>query len=639
MGFFDRNPLLVNIGQQVQIDGPQEAKVVKQPAKEVPQVPHLAAVTAETPAQVASRVMPTQAPVTAPSRVQVEEDENPIIERLDQVPDANKVLTGIDTGSLIPIPKTLEYSLVVIETKPKVARIYYDPEADARQIGQEIRQIRIKLQSNSYHADGREQRCRSSVLRSLVDDFKAKNSADELGGLASNSYGRKTFENIVDIAVKERATDIHFQFIRNKAEVKIRVDGELEPLCDENGGVYMSSQMESAVGWAYTNGTADDSNSHSQFSSTANLYAMIKPRHTHGKMISLRYQTLVGEHGPKVVCRILNTDTNQPTLSYEQLGYYPSHIEIFREAARTPAGMVLFAGVTGSGKSTSQKTFIETHPGNGSSAFYSIEDPIEYPLKGVHQIPMQRDLLNREKSNAMYAEIVSGLMRSDPDCVMVGEVRDRATASASQQIVETGHMALGTVHAHLLSGIIPRLTDEEVGMSRKLLTSPNIINMLNYQALIPKLCENCMINGCDHAEHEFINGGGITDPIIIKKDIEYVLSTLEKQFGMDRKNFNFRRTGGCPSCNQRGTAGLTVAAEMMIPTRKWLQLTRDGEDYKAIEEYRAHSDKRWDSDNMNGKTVFEHTLHKALMGYVDPRQCERFDSLARFDLMDTPKLT
>ena len=84
-------------------------------------------------------------------------------------------------------------------------------------------------------------------------------------------------------------------------------------------------------------------------------------------------------------------------------------------------------------------------------------------------------------------------MRSDPDGVMLGEIRDKLTALFALQIAETGHLAMGTVHAHLISNIIPRLTNDQIGVSRQALTGPNILNLLVYQALVPKLCRCCAL--------------------------------------------------------------------------------------------------------------------------------------------------
>lgn len=358
--------------------------------------------------------------------------------------------------------------------------------------------------------------------------------------------------------------------------------------------------------------------------------------------VVLRYQSLKGYLGPKMIARLLQVDLQKPTLTYDQLGYAPSQIDLMKDVTALPSGFVLFAGVTGSGKTTTLKTFVETHPGQGSMAMYSIEDPVEYPLKGVHQIVLQRDLTDVNSSTRQYNETVASLMRSDPDVVIVGEIRDLASARAGQQIVETGHMALGTVHAHLMSGIIPRLTNDEIGMSRDGLTHPNTLSALVYQALVPKLCPHCSLNLDDALEQ----ARGASDDIIqigdgpvLKpqgEDEEYQLRStvraLDERFKVSTSGLKFRRYSGCSHCNQRGTRGVTVVAEMMMPDRRWLELTREGRDYEALMHYRQTSDGRFDTPDMTGKTVLEHTLYKALGGLVDVRHCQRFDSLKRFDV-------
>jgi general secretion pathway protein E len=556
-----------------------------------------------------------------------------IIERHEQVPQHHGVLTSGDTRSIIRIPKHLEYALAVIEIGAKRVAILYDPEAPSKEIADLLKDLRNKLTVEGYQIDRGEMACRPAVIKMVVDEYRAALELDSDDGSAVHSRARELWERIVELAARAGATDIHAQLVKAKGHVKIRVHGELEPLPDGQSGVYSAKLLEAAFGWGFTNGAESDSNSDSLYHAKSNLYAMIKPRAIDGKQVGLRYQSIVGGYGPKVVCRLLNTDTDAPTRTYDELGYSPSHIALLLEAARTPSGMILFAGVTGSGKTTSQKTFIETHPGNGTSAFYSIEDPIEYPLRGVHQIPLQRDLLDKVGSAAKYAEVIAGLMRADPDGVLLGEIRDAASAMAAQQIVQTGHMASATVHAHLVTGILPRLTDDEIGMSRQVITNPNMLSLLAYQALVPVLCPHCRINGTDNSELTHVRHGSVESATSGKPDaLNYIFKNLEKRFNLGRELFNFRRHGGCGRCNQRGTIDLTVVAEMTIPDRTWLTLIREDRDYDALTHYRASSDGRFDSDDMTGKTVFEHTLFKAMMGNVDPRECERFDSFSRFEI-------
>ena len=546
------------------------------------------------------------------------------VEKLSELPPFSRLLTDGGPNAVLRLPSAIEKHLCAIETGVKRAIILFDVDKQAL-VRPFISQLRGKLIAEKFTFERSEIPCAVQVIEQLVEDARTDQDIQDKGedhGI-SQSKAREIFESWVALAVQEKATDIHVQVVNNIAEVKLRVDGELEFIRDQQGGVYTPLQAERAVAWAYNNASGKGSNSNSQFSTGENLYCMIAAREVGGKRVAMRYQSIKGWAGIKVVCRLLYVDIDAPTLTYEQLGYAQSHIKQLKSASNTPSGTIIFAGVTGSGKTTTLKTFIETHPDNGRDAFYSIEDPVEYPLRGVHQIPIQRDLLDRKGSQAKYAEVVAGLMRADPSCVLMGEIRDPATAISAQQIVETGHMACGTVHAHLVSGIVPRLTNEEIGMNRDVLTNPNILTLLVYQALVPKLCPHCKINAnqfqpsMSDAEHVF-----------------EVLDNLEQRFNLSRENFFFKRIGGCTKCKKRGTAGLTVVAEILTPDRSWLNLIRGSMDYEAMMYYRSKSDGSFTTPDMNGKTVFEHALYKSFTGLIDPRNCERFDSFERFEILN-----
>lgn len=544
-----------------------------------------------------------------------------IIDSLDKVPAHTAVLTANDHKSLLRLPKEVEPYLCAIELGPQRAMILYS-NAGPTEVRNTLQTLRARLAAaNITVARGAERLASSEVIQLVVENYTSRQGGSVEGQRSGTGHSRSKalFDSWVEYAATAGATDIHIQIHGQQATAHVRVHGELEPVKDAHKGRYTAHMAESAIAWAYNNAAGTGTNSESQFNGE-NAYCMISPRTIGNQQIALRYQSLRGQYGPKVVCRLLNVDLEQPTRSYEELGYAPSQCELLREAANIPSGFNLFAGITGSGKSTTLKTFIETHPGTSRSAFYSIEDPVEYPLRGVHQINLQRDLTDKAASAAKYGEVVGSLMRADIDGVLMGEIRDPATAAAGQQIVETGHMAAGTVHAHLISAIIPRLTNDEIGMSRQTLTNPNMLTLLCYQALVPVLCEHCKVPA-----QELTDGPEAAHLLDI-------LDQAEARFGIGRARFYVRREGGCDCCNQRGTSGLTIVAEMLIPDRKWLRLTRGGLDYEAVAHYRSFGDGNFLSPDMTGKTVFEHALYKSALGKVDPRQCERFDTFRRFEL-------
>jgi len=547
---------------------------------------------------------------------------NAVIDSLDNVPQHSAVLTAGDSRSVMRLPREIERFLCALELGAQRALILFAPTGPA-EVRTHLQNLRAKLLAAGFTMDRLERPATSEVIQLIQENYTARQAgADGRASTVSPSRAKALFEGWIDFAATNGATDVHIVIHQSQARTYVRIHGELELIKDEHGGTYTAHMAESACGWAFNNASGAGTNSESQFGASDNAYCMITPRHIGTQQIALRYQSLRGQHGPKVVCRLLNVDLEQPTRTYEELGYSESHCDLLRHAAHIPAGFLLFAGITGSGKTTTLKTYIETHPQNGSAAFYSIEDPVEYPLRGVHQINLQRDLIDRAGSAAKYAEVVAGLMRADPDGVLMGEIRDPASAISGQQIVETGHMAAGTVHAHLISSIIPRLTNDEIGMSRQTLTNPNMLTLLCYQALVPVLCPHCRTSASrlPKADPEFGH-------------VSSIMGAIEERFKLDANRFFLRNPTGCAKCNHRGTVGLTVVAEMLMPDRKWLQLTRDMQDYEAVLHYRSFSDGDLTSPDMTGKTVFEHALYKALNGEIDPRQCERFDSFRRYEIL------
>lgn len=458
-----------------------------------------------------------------------------------------------------------------------------------------------------------------SAPTALINElYNAKVGAQTSGQGRSTSVHMALITELIEYALENDATDIHMETRGSKGVIRFRVHGEVENKRDEQNkvtGNYAASAVVDCMGTLYNLMAQKKSSGGAQFEKDKNQYCMIPFTEIPDHSLKLRFQSVKGNEGPKAVMRLLHINENQRTLSFETLGYEPTHCEMLGVAMGTPSGAVLISGITGSGKSTTLKSFIELNPSAPSSAIFTIEDPVEYPIRYAHQIPIQRDLSNPAESARMYNETVSALMRLDPDIGVLGEIRDRFSAMALQQFTESGHMGLGTVHAHLLSGIVPRLVNPEIGMNREVLTSPNMLTLLVYQALVPKLCQHCAHTSAQAAE---------LDPNVVS-----ILKNMHR-LDLPEPDFRWKNSKGCSQCQRRGTVGLTVVAEMMMPDDDWLRLIRDSKDTEAVTHYRSLSDRDLLSGNMDGKTVFEHTLYKASRGAVDVRQCSRFDVWARY---------
>ena len=555
-----------------------------------------------------------------------------MIEHLDQLGGEKiELISGGDQLGQFKIPKNHEHAVAAIATSKNTAKILVDPEFSGN-VSATLTNLRTRLASHGFDIEPGETPCVAGVIRSLVEDYQSRASARGSIDTSAASEGRALWELIGDLAIRAGASDVHHVCENERGTVLIRVDGELEPLPGRDRGVFTATQLRAAVSWAYTNNVQSGSNTESQFQDDVNASAMIKSRVVDGKKIAMRYQSFRSPTGPKIVCRLLHTDSDAPARTYIQLGYAPAHIELFHEVPYGPPRINILAGITGSGKTTTAQSFWENHPGNGTHAFYSIEDPIELRLKGVHQISFQRNLQDRAASEREFDGIVMDLLRGDLDGAFIGEIRDRSSGAAAQEIAFTGHMAMGTLHAQFISGIVPRLTDESIGLKRSVLTAPNVLGLLSYQALVPVLCPHCRIpvNDFHQTFQAHHLGDARSDPKTIQKQIYSDMSILEKRFDLGANNFFVRRQGGCPECKQKGNKGQTVVAEMMIPDEQWLELTRDCRDIEAARYFRSFSDGRFDTENMHGKTVFEHALFKALQGQIDPRYVSRFGSFARF---------
>jgi len=408
--------------------------------------------------------------------------------------------------------------------------------------------------------------------------------------------------------------------------VLVRVNGDLEHISDSKAGL-TDSQVLDVIKTAYEVLADRHSNSDGNFSEMETRSCMID-QGLGIPNLRMRFGSQRGFFGPKATLRLLKTESTQRTMTLEEMGFAKSHQKQFEQAQRLEAGIILQCGVTGSGKTTVAKTYWETHPRNGVAAFYQVADPIEYVLKNVHQINVQRSLitLSEEGRKDPYSEVVESLLRMDPDGVDCGELRDVISAKAAASIAKSGHVSLGTLHCSGVMSVVNRL--EDIGLSRSDLTSTDMLGMLCYQALVPVLCDHCKMP-YDAAHKMAVKLGDEKDA----KYLEYVIRNMDRVHA-DTSKMSFRNHEGCSHCKNRGTNKLTIVAEMLTPDERWLDTTSAGKDRLAWKEYRGNrSNLDVNSEDMDGKTVMEHHIYKSVMGMVDPRGIERFGDLTKYEVV------
>ena len=532
-----------------------------------------------------------------------------IIDKYTDVPPYQRLLTGGE-DPVYRLPPDQQERLIATDIGGKRVHVICAamPEVQLQQLQWQVRALKGDLRAKGYQ-----------IVQELVATPEVMRIVMRNVGLSTQSRGRgeplRLFNHWVELAARADATDLHVDVIGNVAQVRVRVDGRLEVLPDGHGGKYPRGEAVDALAAGYNN--TRQGNNVSQYTEDKFVSCMIG-LNLPGLSGQLRYQNFKGRAGPKAVIRILRSG-EENAITFEKAGYARSQLRLLREAGRSGKGIVLIAGVTSSGKSTSLKCLIENLPNLAAKSIYTVEDPIEYEIKGAHQIEVLRDLADDDLTTSRYADAMRALMRGDPDGVMMGEIRDRLTALFALQIAETGHLAMGTVHAHLISTIIPRLTNDQIGLSRQALTGPNILNLLVYQALVPRLCSHC-------AE---------STPIAATRDadVREVVDVLATRFRVPTHRLRWEHPGGCSHCDGRGTRGKTIVAEVLRPDRTWLRHVRNNDDDAAVMHYRSMADHDFLSPDMTGKTVFEHALWKALQGEIDARNCEEFDSFSRFELI------
>jgi type II secretory ATPase GspE/PulE/Tfp pilus assembly ATPase PilB-like protein len=256
--------------------------------------------------------------------------------------------------------------------------------------------------------------------------------------------------------------------------------------------------------------------------------------------IDFRVSVLPGVHGEDIVIRVLDkahlTDTRK-TLSLEGLGYGEKERAALGRVVRAPAGMLLVTGPTGSGKTTTLYACRSEFSSAGEKII-TIEDPVEYELPGVLQIPVA------EKKGLTFARGLRSILRHDPDKIMVGEIRDRETASIAVQAALTGHFVFTTVHANNAFDVISRFTHMEIDLHELAAALSCVVA----QRLLRRLCPACA------------------------RPRRYGVDEIEALGAGDAAAGTWHEAKGCGSCSGSGYLGRTVAAEVLMLTPEMKEL-------------------------------------------------------------------
>jgi type IV pilus assembly protein PilB len=279
-------------------------------------------------------------------------------------------------------------------------------------------------------------------------------------------------ETIIFTALERRASDIHIEARDTEVAVKYRIDGVLQhamqPIAKEWHSTVLSrikvlSDLDIAERRVPQDGRF-----------------RVKYK---GRFIDLRVSIMPASHGEDAVLRVLDKETLSEkfqSLSLDVVGFSELEVKRFRRYIQEPYGMVLVTGPTGSGKTTTLYAAINEIK-TDEDKIVTIEDPVEYQLKGITQIPVN------EKKGLTFARGLRSILRHDPDKIMVGEIRDQETAQIAIQSALTGHLVFTTVHANNVTDVIGRF----INMGVEPYNFVSALNCIMAQRLVRVICENC----------------------------------------------------------------------------------------------------------------------------------------------------
>ena len=296
-------------------------------------------------------------------------------------------------------------------------------------------------------------------------DFDAA-QREEISEAGGESPAVKLVHTTMAQAIEDGASDIHFEPQENEMVVRARIDGVTRPVAT------IPKPMQPAVVTRLKiMGQLDIAERRAPQDGRVSV-------RFGGEPLDLRIAVLPTTHGEQVVLRILHRAVSKPDLG--ELGMTAVAREQFEQAIRQPYGTVIVCGPTGSGKTTTLYTALHmlNDPGR---VLMTIEDPVEYQIPGINQIEIS------DKSGLTFARGLRTILRSDPDVLLVGEIRDEETARIAMQAGMTGHLVLTTVHAHNAASSIARLKD--MGVETGLLSSS--VNCVVAQRLARRLCTDC----------------------------------------------------------------------------------------------------------------------------------------------------
>ena len=380
----------------------------------------------------------------------------------------------------------------------------------------------------------------NDIYEELSDEFDLQSFAGSISATEDLLSGGddtpiiKLINGVISQAIKNRASDIHFEPYENKIIIRFRVDGLLREVLSQDSKI--SSVLISRI----------------KIISGLDISERRLPQDGRvslslgDKNVDVRVSTLPSSYGERVVLRLLDKQSAQ--INIDDLGLPKEILSNYKSSLKNSEGIILFTGPTGSGKTTTLYAGLR-YLSDSSQNILTVEDPVEYTLEGVGQTQVN------SKTGYTFAQGLRAILRQDPDVVMVGEMRDIETAQIGIQASLTGHLVLSTVHTNSAIAAITRLRD--MGIESFLLASS--LRTIISQRLVRRLCLNCSYE-------------------------EEVTNEVSKLFNL-KSNQKIRNSKGCNQCSHTGYKGRIAIAECIQVDKELKEMIHNNSSENEIANY------------------------------------------------------
>ena len=425
--------------------------------------------------------------------------------------------------SVESIQKKLNNSLyeerIIEEETSKIEELSYQEKSNSNRIQSILQNENEYIKNDDIEIidDDNDEALIKLAQANIGDDSDLDN--DTLFGeelTASNDPVISGVASILSKCFTLKGSDIHAEPLEDRLRIRYRIDGVLK-----EAFAFPKSHVNPIISRIKIMSKLDISEK--RLPQDGRIRCLLR-----GRRSDFRVSTLPGRWGEKVVLRALESDNS--VLNLSKLITEKEELNLIKNMSKSPYGIVIVVGPTGSGKSTTLYSMLSdlNEPGVNIS---TVEDPVEYTLDGIHQVQVIRE------KGLDFSRALRSLMRQDPDIILVGETRDKETAQAAMEAALTGHMVFTTLHANDTATAITRLAEMEIP---PYLIGASIIGVVA-QRLVRKVCQSC-------SELRKIN----------KRD-----NPLAYSKGVEKARFLIKTNKGCPVCNGSGYKGRIGIYEVM----------------------------------------------------------------------------